>query len=118
MKVLIVEDNQDARDFLSFFLSREGHEVIEAEDGEEGLNKARQEKPPLILTDISMPRMNGVDMIHTLRREPDLSDVKIIALTAHGNDYIHAAKNAGADAVVRKPAPPDSINELIRQLSS
>ena len=117
MKVLIVEDNQDARDFLSFFLSREGHQVIEAEDGEEGLHKALEEKPPLILTDISMPRMNGVDMIHNLRREPDFADVKIIALTAHGSSTANDAKRAGADAVVRKPAPPDSITEVIRQLT-
>ena len=117
MKVLIVEDNEDTRDFLAFFLAREGHEVIEAEDGEEGLHKALEEKPPLILTDISMPRMDGVDMIHCLRNEPEFADVKIIALTAHGSGTANDARRAGADVVVRKPAPPDSITEIIRQLA-
>ena len=117
MKVLIVEDHQDSRDFLAFFLKREGHQVIEAEDGEEGLHKALQEKPPLILTDINMPKMDGVDLIHQLRKKPDFTDVKIIALTAHSSEKATDAKRAGADAVVRKPAPPDSITELIKQLS-
>jgi two-component system chemotaxis response regulator CheY len=117
VKVLIVEDNPDTRDFLSFFLASEGHQVIEAEDGEEGLHKALKEKPPLILTDISMPRMNGIDLIHHLREQPEFEQVKIIAFTAYGSDKAHDAKRAGADAIIHKPAPPNSITELIQQLA-
>jgi len=117
VKVLIVEDNQDARDFLAYFLTREGHQVIEAEDGEAGLRMALEEKPLLILTDISMPRMDGVEMIHCLRQDPEFADTKIIALTAHGSGNANDARRAGADVVVRKPAPPDSLTQIIRELA-
>src|SRR5437764_9176794 len=103
MKVLIVEDNFDSRDCLGFFLGLQDYEIIEAEDGEEGFYKALSEKPLVILTDISMPKMDGIELINLLRKQPDFQDIKIIALTGNGGSFASAAKHAGADVVLQKP---------------
>lgn len=118
MKVLIVEDNLDTRDFLAFFLQRQGYEVIEAGDGEEGLLEASVEHPEVILTDISMPGMNGIELINHLRHYPEFEGLKIVAVTGHGGTYVEAAKQAGADVVLGKPTNPYSLKEAIERLTT
>ena len=69
--VLIVEDEKNIVDILRFNLQREGYQTLEAYDGEDGLNKARSEKPDLILLDVMLPRMNGFDVCRALRQAGD-----------------------------------------------
>ena len=78
--VLIVEDEKNIVDILRFNLQREGYQTLEAYDGEDGLNKARSEKPDLILLDVMLPRMNGFEVCRALRQAGD--NVPVIILTA------------------------------------
>ena len=116
MKVLIVEDNADTRDLLTFFLRRQGYEVIEAEEGEMGLLKAAEQLPALVLTDLGMPGMDGIELIRHLRQGPEFENLKIVAITGHACLYAQAAEWAGADVVVSKPADPYHVAEVIAQL--
>ena len=117
MKILVVEDDPASRELLLYYLHSEGYQVIVAEDGQEGFDKAQQEKPELVVTDLSMPRMDGVELIRLLRQRPDLKGVKICVLTAHGSGNIEKARTAGADAVMQKPTPPDTLADVVRQLT-
>lgn len=80
-KILVVDDEKDLRDALSSALSSAGYFVIKAENGEMGLKEAETHKPDLILLDISMPRMNGHQMLHSLRRQPWGKDTPVLMLT-------------------------------------
>ena len=102
-KVLVVEDNSDARELLKSILEHEQLDVIEAENGIEGLERASAESPDLIITDISMPRMNGQQMIRRLRRSPELKRIPILAITAHGIERAMEAIKAGANRALARP---------------
>jgi len=82
-KILIVEDNEDNWDMLSRRLKKKGFEVVIAVDGKQGVDKARSEKPDLILMDLSLPVMNGFEAIGQLRADASTQHIPIIALTAH-----------------------------------
>jgi len=82
-KILIVEDNQDSRELVVKILKNKGYQIIEAIDGAEALEKARVEKPDLILMDISIPKIDGYEVTKRLKSEEDFKDIPIVALTAH-----------------------------------
>ena len=82
-KVLLVEDHEELWDFLSRRLTRRGFEVIVAQDGQEGVDKAREVRPDVILMDMNLPVMDGWTAAKTLRGDPVTSRIPIIALTAH-----------------------------------
>src|ERR1700754_3548661 len=82
-RVLLVEDNEMNRDMLSRRLARNGHEVILAVDGKEGLDKATSENPDIILLDISLPLMTGHEVVQHIRSNPVTKSLLVIALTAH-----------------------------------
>lgn len=104
MKVLLAEDNPDNRDMLARRLERRGYAVIIAEDGARAVEQARLERPDVILMDVSMPIMSGLDATRALRADPDTANMKIIALTAHA---MASARDeclaAGCDAFATKP---------------
>ncbi len=102
-KVLVVEDHHDTSFMLCRLLKMEGYDVEHAIDGVVGYNVATSEHPDLIITDIQMPRMNGIEMIKRLREEDDLSQTPIIVMSAYGKRMIDDALNAGADDYVEKP---------------
>jgi DNA-binding response OmpR family regulator len=116
MKILVVEDNQDTRELLVLHLTLQGYELVGAVDGQDGLDKMRQERPRLILTDLSMPRLNGVELIKQVRADPEFSQTKIIAITAHGSGNAIEARHAGADIVLHKPTPLDSLADIVKQI--
>jgi len=103
VKILVVEDNDELRDFISKILSAD-YQVLTATDGQEGLTVGKQQWPDLIITDIMMPRMDGFEMIHRFKEDPDLYAVPVIALTAKGamDDKIHGIE-MGVDDYVLKP---------------
>lgn len=104
MRVLIVDDDPNCRQILELMLSRQGWTLMMANDGEAGLALARQAQPDLILMDVLMPVMTGLDACRQMKAEPALANAKIFALTALAFDHDRqAAYAAGFDLVITKP---------------
>ena len=108
--VLLVEDNEDNRIVYSTILRHFGYEVSEALNGEEGIAKARAEKPDLILMDISIPIIDGWEATQVLKHDPATRDIPIIALTAHAlaSDR-EKAMEVGCDGYLAKPCEPRAV---------
>jgi CheY-like chemotaxis protein len=115
-RILVVEDYLETRDALRFWLEGQGFEVSVASNGREGIEKARTEKPDLIITDINMPDLNGIDMIRHLRSMPECHNVQILVLTAYHMDYEGEATKAGANRALAKPVDPQLLSTFIRDL--
>jgi two-component system, cell cycle response regulator DivK len=104
MRILIAEDHPDNREMLTRRLERRGYEVHTAENGAEAVDRAQSLSPDLILMDISMPVMSGLEATRTLRGIPQTRDIKIIALTAHAMDTARQeCMEAGCNAFATKP---------------
>ncbi|RME64836.1 MAG: response regulator [Alphaproteobacteria bacterium] len=104
MRILLAEDNADNRDMLSRRLARRGFDVSLAVDGAEAVRLARAQKPDLILMDISMPVMSGLEAIAAIRADADIAATPIIVLTAHAMaDDRDMCLRAGADDFATKP---------------
>ncbi len=114
--ILVVDDDDDIRMFLDVTLKLAGYEVVQATDGEEGLQKAIDANPALVLMDVMMPKMDGVTAVRRLRLDGRTSHLPIIVLTAkaHADDKI-VGLAAGADDYITKPFDPD---ELIARVQS
>ena len=116
-KILVVDDSEDTREMMTKLLELESFSVVTAEDGRVGLSVARAEQPDLIITDINMPNLNGIEMIKILRQQPEFGSVPIMAITAYGSSVAAEALEAGADQASTKPITFDSlitgINELL-----
>ncbi|HWN09139.1 MAG TPA: response regulator [Pyrinomonadaceae bacterium] len=116
--VLVVEDAEDARMFMRLSLERLGYIVFEAENGQEALEVAERVRPHVILMDLSLPVMDGLEATQRIRSTDGMNGVTVIAVTAHqGTDFREGAKDAGFDAYVTKPIDVDSLDELIRGLA-
>jgi len=117
-KILIVEDDTNLREIYAVRLEAEGYTVVEAADGEEGLSKATQEKPDLILSDVMMPRISGFDMLDILRATPETANLKVIMLTALGDeDQRSRGEGLGADRyIVKSQAGIDDIVVAIKEV--
>lgn len=116
-KVLVVDDEQDIIDLIKYNLDKEGFAVVTAADGEEGLEKARQELPDVILLDIMMPKLDGVEVCRRLRLESDFSDIVIAFLTARNEDFTQiAALDVGGDDFITKPIRPRVLVSRIKAL--
>jgi len=102
-KVLVVEDHHDTSFMLCRLLKMEGYEVEHAIDGMVGYSTAASEHPDLIITDIQMPRMNGIELIKRIREDDGLSRTPIIVMSAYGKRMLDDAIEAGADGFVEKP---------------
>ena len=116
-KILIVEDNLDMRELLHLYLKSDGFTIVTAGDGREGLYMARAEDPDLILTDIHMPDLDGIEMVKQLRTQKKFKETPIIVLTAFGHEERDRAIRAGANRAVDKPTDLESlvndVNELL-----
>jgi len=102
-KILVVEDDFDARALIKSILELSGFEVVLAADGVEGLEKTQEEKPDLIVTDLAMPRLDGIGMIQTLRDTPSFKRTPILAITSFGMDRAMEAIRAGANRALARP---------------
>jgi CheY-like chemotaxis protein len=112
-KVLVVEDHHDTSFLLCRLLKMEGYEVEHAIDGMVGFTTATSAHPDLIVTDIQMPRMDGIEMIKRIRESP-ISGTPIIVMSAYGKRLINDAIEAGADAYVEKPIDLDNLLATIK----
>lgn len=117
-KVLIAEDEADQRKMIKIVLGFYGFEVIEAADGYEAVEKAVEEKPDLILMDMAMPVMGGLDSTRTIRLHADLDNTPIVALTGYGEFYDERARAAGCTDVLRKPLDFARLKPLVEYYTS
>jgi CheY-like chemotaxis protein len=115
IKVLVVEDEKDSRDFLATFLKLSGYAVTTAKDGLEGIEKVEADCPDIIVSDICMPNLDGIDMVKTLRQSPEYRAVPVIMLTALSSDNLLKSVNAGANEAMRKPVNPDALLKNIKE---
>ncbi|MCB0640851.1 MAG: response regulator transcription factor, partial [Phaeodactylibacter sp.] len=120
-KILVVDDEPDILEFIQYNLVREGFEVLTATDGAEGLKIAEREKPDLIILDIMMPKMDGVELCRNLRNKKQFDQTLIAFLTAREEDYSQiAALDVGGDDYITKPIRPrvfvSRIKALLRRL--
>ncbi len=116
-KVLIVDDEPDILEFLDYNLSRSGYEVIQASNGLDAIKLADQEIPDLILLDIMMPGLDGVETCYEMRRHEKLKDSLIVFLTARSEEYSEkAGLEAGADDYIQKPIRPRLLLTRIKAL--
>lgn len=115
-KILVVDDSDDTRDMMARLLELEAFTVVTAEDGNAGLNVAATEHPDLIITDINMPNLNGLEMIKQLRRRPGFENIPIMAITAYGNSVAKEALDAGADRAATKPVQFKSLAVEIKEM--
>ena len=114
--ILVVDDEQDLLDLIEYNLRQEGYEVILAEDGQEGIQKAREHMPDLVLLDIMMPQMDGIEVCDRMREDPDLSHIPIIFLTARSDEKTEIeGLNKGADDYITKPI---STNKLVSRIKA
>ncbi len=110
MNILAIEDNEQNLYLLRFLLETRGHRIAEARDGPEGIAAASATTPDLILLDIELPQMDGYAVARTLRQNPALDAVPIVAVTSYAMSGDRAkALAAGCDAYIEKPIDPDSF---------
>lgn len=115
-KILVVDDEPSLRTMLTHMLEQDNHEVVVAEDGEQGLSLYRENLPDLVISDLVMPNKNGIDMILELKKE--YPELRLIAISGGGGitgafDYLPTAKLVGANAILKKPF---GIKELRKSL--
>lgn len=117
-KILLVEDDADARMALAILFELEGYEVTTAADGEEAYHRAVADSPDLIVTDINMPKVNGLDLIRLVRADERTAGVPIVAMSAVEKQYLNRAMELGAIAVAQKPIEFDQFVPLIARVVS
>jgi len=112
-KVLIAEDYTDTRTVMKLLLETCGYDVIEACDGFEAVAKAIEEHPDLILMDIAMPVLDGLEATRAIRSHAELAKTPILAVTAYGDFYREKAEAAGCNDVIQKPLDFDDLFPLV-----
>ena len=114
--ILVVEDDLDIRELISFNLQNEGHQVFEAKDGEAGIDKAREKLPDLILLDLMLPGIQGLDVCRVIKSDQETKETPIIMVTALGQEEdIVKGLETGADDYITKPF---SIKVLIARVNA
>ena len=121
IRILLVDDEPDILEIVSYNLTSEGYEVFTAKNGAEGAAKAKKKQPHLIILDVMMPEMDGIEACEILRNTPGLENTIITFLTARGEDYSQVAGfDAGADDYITKPIKPkvlvSKVKALLRRL--
>jgi CheY-like chemotaxis protein len=116
LKILIVEDNPDSRNLLHFLLTSKGFSVATAVDGAEGFYMAKVEIPDLLITDLMMPNVDGIELIKQIRGETEIATMPILVYTAYGAETVDQAIAAGANRTYYKPIDLDSMLEYIQEL--
>ncbi len=116
-KILLVDDEEDILDMIGFNLEEEGYEVETAKDGREALQKAKRFQPDLVLLDVMMPEMDGMETCTEMRKDEELKEMLIAFLTARGEDYSQIAGfEAGADDYIAKPIKPKVLSSRVKAL--
>jgi two-component system alkaline phosphatase synthesis response regulator PhoP len=116
-KILLVDDEPDILEFISYNLLKEGFEVFTCNNGKDAIRLAQQEKPSLIILDVMMPDLDGIETCRVIRETPELKGVLIAFLTARNEDYSQIAGfDAGADDYINKPIKPRVLVSRVKAL--
>lgn len=114
--ILVVDDEQDLLDLIEYNLKKEGFDVLKAEDGKEGIEMARKHNPSLVLLDIMMPKMDGLEVVERIRDDEKLKHIPIIFLTARGDEKTEVeGLDKGGDDYITKPI---STTKLISRIKA
>lgn len=117
IRILLVDDEPDILEIIRYNLSAEGYVILTAENGKEGLKAAKKHQPHLIILDVMMPEMDGMETCMQIRKEPGLQKTLITFLTARGEDYSQmAGYDAGADDYITKPIKPKVLVSKVKAL--
>ena len=121
-KILLVDDEEDILEFLSYNLIKGGFEILTANNGAKGLALAKKHKPDLVILDVMMPEIDGVDVCQSIRELPELDETLVLFLSARAEDYSELAGfSAGADDYNTKPIKPklliSRVNAILRRKS-
>lgn len=115
--ILVVDDFEDLRFTLRIWLEKLGYQVIEAVDGEQAIDITRRKQPHLILMDIGMPERSGISAAYKIRKDPELQDIPIVAITAYDTPLLHQeAVKAGCVECLTKPVDTKRLEELLVKL--
>ena len=116
-KILVVEDTEDNRQILRDLLGMAGYEMVEAHDGAEGVAKAAEHKPDLILMDIQMPVMDGYEATRRIKADPALKSIPIVAVTSYAlSGDEEKTRAAGCDSYIAKPYSPRQMLAKVREI--
>ncbi len=117
IRILLVDDEPDILEIIGYNLSAEGYQVLTAENGEKAVKIAKKKKPQLIILDVMMPEMDGIEACEKIRKIPELDKTVITFLTARGEDYSQVAGfEAGADDYITKPIKPKVLVSKVKAL--
>ncbi|WP_035857140.1 response regulator transcription factor [Cryptosporangium arvum] len=117
--ILVADDDRDILDLVAFKLSAAGHELITVTDGATALTEARRAVPDLVVLDVAMPGMSGLDVCRELRAEPVTSAIPVLLLTARGQESdVEAGFDVGADDYVVKPFSPRELQSRVTAMLS
>lgn len=115
--ILLVDDEPDILEIVRYNLNSEGYNVVTAENGVESIEQAKKHNPQLIIMDVMMPKMDGIEACEKIRKIPELSETVITFLTARGEDYSQMAGfDAGADDYITKPIKPKILVSKVKAL--
>ena len=112
-KVLIADDEPDARALLKYYFEKRGFEVFEAFEGYDAVDKAIKHQPDVILMDMAMPLMDGVNATRAIRENKATRGIPIVCITAHGAFYDPRAREAGCEEVLHKPVDFNKLGLLL-----
>ncbi len=116
-KILLADDEPDVLEFLSYNLKKEGYQTYKAKNGREALSLARKELPHLVILDVMMPEMDGIETCQEIKQVAELKNTIVIFLTARGEDYSQIAGfEAGADDYITKPIKPRILTSRVKAL--
>jgi len=117
-RILLVEDNEFNRKIVRDLLARQPYDLLEANDGEAGVAAARRDRPDVIVMDVQLPKLSGLDATRAIRADPDTAKIPIIVVTSFalsGDDK--KAMDAGASAYLAKPYSPRQLLDTIRKMA-
>jgi two-component system, OmpR family, alkaline phosphatase synthesis response regulator PhoP len=114
-KILIVDDSKNIRKLVSVVLKNEGYEFSEVSNGLDALSRVKLERPDLVILDVVIPGMNGINVCREIKNDPVISSTAVIILTSEATyEAMDAAKDAGADMFMTKPFEPKDLRSAVR----
>ena len=115
--ILVIEDERQMSDLVKIRLEAWGYDVLQAFDGQSGLETAQKKKPDLILLDLMLPKMGGIDVCKSLKADEEMTSTKIVMVTAKDTEKDELkGMNVGADDYIMKPFEPDELHHVVNQV--
>jgi DNA-binding response OmpR family regulator len=119
-KILLVDDDRVTLTMLEMILSRNKYQVLSSQDGAQGLEQVKQERPDAVISDMLIPKIHGLELCKRIKQDPDLNQIKVILMTAvyKGTTFKFEAKESGADFFIEKPINTNELLALLEDMFS